>query len=364
MTARKHSLPDEDPVERQQRATRIAQELNPQSELQNHLVGCINNAIDLQLRCQRALQGKLASQYRAARDSQPPKLRRLLEKAQELFQSGRPLQAVLLLRRSATGCRWLRQLWIDIRNRLKRSGVMSEADLNALLRLVGEMLARRSDTPVINDLVYLAGKTWTTQPPSGMQAYRQGPAELLQTYRSQRPTPQAHAEELLRRIEGYIAELDALIEQLDAREEAEREERAAQAMMIEDPAEADRWLRYTKDAATLLSRALREFFALKDREAADADEEDDEGDGADESPPGEADREIGVPGEEPVSAASEIPGNEPGAPVDATLFSNVSQVYVADSGIPSDPCAGLDDPAHAAWLAAMVDPRLNRPPQG
>ena len=339
-------------------------ELNPQSELQNHLVGCINSAMDLQLRCNRALHGKLASQYRAARDPQPPKLRRLLEKAQQLFQSGRPLQAILLLRRSATGCRWLRQLWIDIRNRLKRSGVMSEADLDALLRLVGETLGRRSATPVINDLVYLAGKTWTTQPPLSMQTYRQGPAELLQTYRSQWPTPQAHAEELLRRIDGSIAELDALIEELDAREEAEQEDRAARAMMIEDPAEADRWLRYTKDAGTLLSRALREFFALKDREAAEADEEDDEGDGADESPPGEAHQETGVPGEEPVSAESEIPGNEPGAPVGETFVSGSSKTYVAGSGIPSDPYAGLDDPAHAAWVAAMADPRLNRPPQG
>src|SRR5262249_58347194 len=120
----------------------------------NHLVGCINNAIDLQLRCQRALQGKLASQYRAARDLQPPKLRRLLEKAQELFRSGRPLQAILLLRRSATGCRWLRQLWIDIRNRLKRYGVMSEADLDALLRLVGESVGRARIPPGLKRPVY------------------------------------------------------------------------------------------------------------------------------------------------------------------------------------------------------------------
>jgi hypothetical protein len=383
MTARKHSLPDEDPVERQQRATQIAQELNPQSELQNHLVGCINSAIDLQLRCQRALHGKLASQFRAARDPQPPKLRRLLEKAQELFRSGRPLQAVLLLRRSATGCRWLRQLWIDVRNRLKRYGVMSEADLEALLRLMGETLGRRSTTPVINDLVYLAGKTWTTQPPLSMQAYERGPAELLQKYRSQWPTPQAHAEELLRRIDGYIAELDALIEELDAREEAEREDRAAQAMMIEDPAEADRWLRYTKDAATLLSRSLKEFFEMKDREAAEADEEEDaESVAADESPPPgaesdpppQAHRAMGVPGTETAApavlptaaagAASHVQRNEPGAPAMETLVSGGTETYVADLGIDSDLSAGLADPAHAAWPAAMADPRRDRPPGG
>src|SRR5262249_26456418 len=148
----------------------------------------------------------------------------------------------------------------------------------------------------------------------------------------------------------------------DAREEAEQEERSAQAMMIADPAEADRWLRYTKDADTLLSRALKEFFALKDREAAEAEEN--ACAEADESPPDEADREVGVPGEEPVSAASAIPGNEPGAPVGDTYISGVSKTYVASSGIPSDPDAGLDDPAHAAWLAALSDPGPGRPPQG
>jgi hypothetical protein len=216
-----------------------------------------------------------------------------------------------------------------------------------------------------------------------MQAYRQGPAELLQTYRSQWPTPQAHAEELLRRIDGYIAELDALIEELDAREEAEQEDRAAQAMMIEDPAEADRWLRYTKDAATLLSRALGEFFALKDREAALADEEESaEPAAADESPPSAAEsdppppayRAMGVPGAETAApavlptaaagAASDIPRNEPGAPVMETLVSGDTETYVADLGKASGPSSSPDDPVHAAWLAAMADPRRNRPPQG
>jgi hypothetical protein len=213
-----------------------------------------------------------------------------------------------------------------------------------------------------------------------MQAYRQGPAELLQTYRSQWPTPQAHAEELLRRIDGSIAELDALIEELDAREEAEQEDRAARAMMIEDPAEADRWLRYTKDAGTLLSRALGEFFALKDREAALADEE--ESAAADESPPSAAEsdppppahRAMGVAGAETAApavlptaaegAASDIPRNEPGAPVMETLASGSTETYVADLGIDSDLSTGLADPAHAAWLATMADPRRDRPPQG
>src|SRR5262245_12093494 len=79
MTAAKHSLADEDPVERQERATRIAQQLNPQSELQHHLVDCVNAAIDRQKRCQRALHGKLTKQQRSLRRRHKRKVARQVE---------------------------------------------------------------------------------------------------------------------------------------------------------------------------------------------------------------------------------------------------------------------------------------------
>src|SRR5262249_24742363 len=157
------------------------------------------------------------------------------------------------------GCHWLKELWSALRDRLRRYGILSEPDLDALLRLFGEGPGRLINTQVC-EVVYLAMGTWPTPAPFGMISLKQFPAVLLQQYRSQWPTPWAHAEELLRRIDASIAELDARIVELDAEEEAEREGRVAEAMVIEDPHEAELWNRYGRDADTTLFRTLKEFW--------------------------------------------------------------------------------------------------------
>src|SRR5262245_46564629 len=103
LTAQKLSLPGEDPQERAQRASSIANELNPQTELQHHLVGCINSAIDRQNRCDQALHGKLTKQQRALRRRHKRQVAREVEKGIRLFYKGCPVQALLVLRRSAEG---------------------------------------------------------------------------------------------------------------------------------------------------------------------------------------------------------------------------------------------------------------------
>jgi hypothetical protein len=379
LMAKKLSLPDEDAVERQESATRIARELNPQSELQHHLVDCVNNAIDRQKRCARALHGKLTKQQRSIRRRHKRKIARQVEEGMRLFHKGCPWKAVLLLRRTAEGCRWLRKHWIDIRDRLARHGIMSEPELRALLRLHGEPLDEMSLTPLICDLVYLAVGTWPTKQPFDMTiVLRSIPPSLVEQYRSRWVTCRAHAEELLRYIEAGIAELDARIVELEAEDEADLEDAALDAMMIADPKEADLHLRYGKDADRALIRALEEFWALKEREAelGSGDEDDDVADEdesglEDESPP-PVSEPVGSPSATAAEvlctpaegAASDISRNEPGAPVGETFISSSSEGYVANSGISSDLSAGLGDPAHAAWLASIAVRPPGRPTAG
>jgi hypothetical protein len=273
MTAQKHALPDEDPQERAQRATAIANELNPQSELQHHLVECINNAIDRQNRCTRAVRGKLEKQYRSIRRKQKRKVARQVEEGIRLFEKGCPVQAILVLRRSAEGCRWLLAHWVALRERLARFGLMTEVDLNALLKLLGQFAVSRdtasfSVTSQVAELHYLALGTWPTKAAFGPYTLRETPAALLQQYQALWPTPQAHRDELLRRIDAGIAELDARIAELDTDEAAEREDETLDAMMISDAKEADLCLRYTKEADTALEKALNTFWALQERDAA------------------------------------------------------------------------------------------------
>jgi hypothetical protein len=91
LTAQKHTLSGEDPQERAQRASSIANELNPQTELQHHFVGCINSAIDRQNCCQRALHGKLTKQQRSIRRRQKRQVAREVEKGIRLFCKGCPV---------------------------------------------------------------------------------------------------------------------------------------------------------------------------------------------------------------------------------------------------------------------------------
>jgi hypothetical protein len=405
LTARKLSLPDEDPVERQERATQIAEELNPQTALQNHLVHCINSAINRQLRCERASHGKLTRQLHAARSRSDPKARRALENAQYLFKKGCPLRAILLLRRTAAGCRWLKELWSAMRDRLRRYGILSEPDLDFLLRLFGEGPGRLINTQVC-EIVYLAMGTWPTPAPFGMISLKQFPAVLLQQYRSQWPTPQAHAEELLRRIDARIAELDTRIVALEVEEEIQREGRAAEAMVIEDLHEAELRNRYAKDADTTLFRTLKEYWALKEQEAAlaaeDHEEDQEASDDAasvvpDASPPAPVSAETGVAGteaaSEPPTAAPSVPSvspealqilkdvplgllreaaaqavrasqpNEPGAPACNPDTLEVSASYADISGIHSAITAGLGDAASGEEVSVAPMPPPDRPPQ-
>jgi hypothetical protein len=287
LTAQKHSLPGEEPQERAQRATGIANELNPQTELQHHLVGCINSAIDRQNRCDRALHGKLTKQQRALRREHQRQVAREVEDGIRLFEKGCPVQAILTLRHTAAGCRWLRQHWAALRDRLARYGILSEPDFNVLLRLHGEGPGR-SATPLVCDLVYLAMGTWPGDVPFSLKfALREYPPCLVQQYQAQWPTRQAHCDELLRRLDAGMAELEARIAELEADEEAELEDAALDAMMIADPKEADLHLRYAKEADRSLSQALREYWVLKERQAALGSEGEDDEDiaAADEAAP-------------------------------------------------------------------------------
>jgi hypothetical protein len=225
--------------------------------VQHHLVECVNSAIDRQKRCQRALHGTLTKQQRSIRRRHKRKVAREVEDGIRLFHKGCPWKAILILRRTAEGCRWLEQHWIDIRDRLKRHGIMSEPELRALLRLHGEPLDQMWLTPLICDLVYLAVGTWPTKQPFDMTiVLRSIPPSLVEQHRSRWMTCQAHADELLRYIEAAIAELDARIAELEADEQADLEDVALDAMMIADPQEADLHLRYAKEADTALSRTL------------------------------------------------------------------------------------------------------------
>jgi hypothetical protein len=312
MTARKHALLDEDPQERAQRATAIANELNPQTELQHHLVGRINSAIDRQNRCDRAQHGKLTKQQRAIRRRHKRKVAREVEEGIRLFETGCPVRALLVLRRSAAGCRWLKTHWVALRDRLARYGLMTELDLQALLKLFGKFaIARGCDTytltPEVCELAYLAVGTWPTQAPFGLVSARELAPAIVQQYQAQWPTPQAHTEELLRRIDAGMAELEARIAALAADDEAELEDETLEALMIADAKEADLHLRYAKEADTALEKALKLFWALQEREAAavaptaDAEEAAAEPVAADESPPPEAQAE--TPAHEAVAAA-------------------------------------------------------------
>jgi hypothetical protein len=312
MTARKHALPHEDPQERAQRATAIANELNPQTELQHHLVGRINSAMDRQNRCDRAQHGKLTQQQRALRRRHKRKVAREVEKGIRLFHKGCPIEALLVLRRSAEGCRWLRTHWVTLRDRLARYGIMAEADINALLHLDGTFAAAGQSatytiTPQASETVYLAVGTWPTKAPFGQSWLRELPAAIIEQYKVQWPTPQAHREELLRRIDAGMAELDARIAALEADDEAELEDESLDALTITDTKEADLHLRYAKEADTALDKALKTFWSLQEREAtaaaatADAAEDAAEPVAPEESPPPEAPTQ--APADEAVAAA-------------------------------------------------------------
>jgi hypothetical protein len=178
-----------------------------------------------------------------------------------------------VLRRSAAGCRWLKTHWVALRERLARYGIMTEVDVNSLLHLDGTFAcegdsATFSIAPQVCETVYLAAGTWPTKAPFGQTWLREVPAAVMEQYKAQWPTPQAHRDELLRRIDDGIAELDARIAELEADEEAEVEDEALDAMVLCDPKEADLHLRYAKEADTALTKALNAFWALQEREAA------------------------------------------------------------------------------------------------
>src|SRR6476661_7577475 len=85
LTARKFSLPDEDPQERHDRATRLANELNPQTEVQHELFDGLRSASDLRQRNQRALHGTLTTQIQTAPQRFDLDLDQKLEEGKRLF---------------------------------------------------------------------------------------------------------------------------------------------------------------------------------------------------------------------------------------------------------------------------------------
>jgi hypothetical protein len=245
------------------------------------------------------VHGKVTKQYRSIRRKQKRKVAREVEEGIRLFETGSLLQGILVLRRTAEGCRWLKAHWAAVRDRLARYGLMTELDLNFLLKLYGKFGVNVTTCtfqvdPEVAELVYLARGTWPTPTAIGPEVLRVPPAPLLQHYQALWPTPQAHRDELLWRIDAAIAELDARIAELEADEEAELEDESLDAMMITDAKEADLCLRYTREADTALEKALKTFWALQERKAATADPEaataEDVPDSVaeDESPPPEA----------------------------------------------------------------------------
>src|SRR4051812_46322569 len=99
--------------------------------------------------------------------------------------------------------------------------------------------------------------------------------------------------------------------------------------MIEDPKDASLSLRYFKEVESAWNRALKEYRAEQDRQAAcDAEaaapnRSDEDSVGEDESPPPEAPPEVSDPEEDAVSAKAVcVPSrNEPGALVGASVVS-------------------------------------------
>jgi hypothetical protein len=196
---------------------------------------------------------------------------------------------------------------------------------------------------------------------------------LLETWSD----PKANLEVLLRQLDREIAELQERLATLAGRERRRRPAYAAQALMIDPPQKGGPWQRYSRDADTALYRALKQYWAEKAREAArqaEAVDQDEEAGVADASPPPEAEsdpplvpdcageganEDSGVPG-----AASVIHRNEPGAQASETFIPGGSEIYVTDRGIPSEPSSGPDDPAQAAWLAAIAVRSPNQPPEG
>src|SRR5262249_2984965 len=132
---------------------------------------------------------------------------------------------------------------------------------------------------------------------------------------------------------------------------------------------------YAKEADTSLVRSLELFWALKEQEAPQADDVNEESAIEDESPTPEAESdrpppaapEMSVPKEAAApseAVSSTISRNEPGARATETVRSFFTKTYVANLGTDSALSSGLADRAPAVREAAMSAPPPNRPPQG
>jgi hypothetical protein len=149
-------------------------------------------------------------------------------------------------------------------------------------------------------------------------------------------------------------------------------------MMISDLKEADLHRRYAQDADRALTRALQEFWALKEREAALGSEDvadEDESGIEDESPPPESEpapppvADVGLGGAEeevygtPTEALRGSSRNEPEIPINVPLIPGTQNSYDTMSGVVSDItkplCEGIGVRLSEMWL-----PSPPKPPPG
>jgi hypothetical protein len=387
LTAKKFSLPEEDPQERHDRASRLAHELNPQTEIQHELYDGLRSASDLRHRNQRAIHGTLSTQIQTAPQRFDLDLDQKLEEGKRLFETD-PAKAVGLLRQTHAGCQWLLQRRNELRARITERGVVFKHDLRELLALHGlvevvpphdERIPDPVPSPLFFELAFHALMTLPGPHPVGVSRIdwilRTVPPPLRPALRERWKDPKANIAVLVRRLDAGSAELEARLPRWAAYEQALRAGSVEEAFAITDARQSGLWLRYFKEANSEFYRALHEYRAEQAREAALAAEDEAECAAADESPPPPNEPAVPEPVASPSPAAQEMPPtvpaglvgdtsrNEPGAPVGASLVPDKSASYVPKSGMTSDSGSGLAKPAGGGSASKPIVPPPFWPPK-
>ena len=323
LTAKALVLPAENGDAVVEFAQRLFDEVQPQGEQQNIVLGRMLFTTIQANRYERVLTATITQQVANAQDQ----LQRQTEAQVAHFQAllpDKPIDAIEGLRRTSLGCSWLIGRWNHVREVLLTYGLLPYSDVCVMLLLSGESLP--------DDETFSTGDFWIRfhavmcRPEHSRfdDVLKQVGADVHATLLARWSDPKANQAELLRRIDAALEELRAREEHLRTGPEAvARAQATEQALMIEDPKEARLWARYYAESQSIFLRSSRELRVLQDRAA-------EEEAGAEESAPPSAAAERSQP-----APQDDLP-NDPGAPVSESLVEVKQASCIPTSGIFSE----------------------------
>jgi hypothetical protein len=259
LTARRLTLPDDDPAETQELLDRWLDDYPPQTAAQEHLIEqCVTAAL-LQKRVTRSHFAAIFEQVRRATSDLESERARVCRENIKMLKDD-PHEALERLMETSHGLFYLRNRWNVLSDEFKRKGFWSDDERDEVIRLLGQRpeTNRLFESPAAWK-VYCFNGLCRVDPTHAMIRWLTEPARtppsMRDFYRDTLPTREDCVEYLANMVAGVVEDIEERLPGVVELDDAESDGASEVALTLQDDRKARLMLRYQSEARSAFYKA-------------------------------------------------------------------------------------------------------------